>query len=235
MLLKAVGIYPTASFFNYLLKEKNSLCYITHVCSTFNKQEITMKRLTFSLAVVALLATSGLIRAEVHKVTSEGEFDDIISSHPNVVAEFSMQNCGACAMVKDTYHSIASNPDHANVHFLEIDVHETPGLTKRYEISGAPTFIYFNNGQKAHARVGAFQDPAEMHNDMAIAFGGQAAAHKEDMMAPEEAAPQPAESEGFIQGLINGIMSIIKQIIDAITGIISSIIQTITGIFGGNS
>jgi thioredoxin 1 len=125
-----------------------------------------MKKLLL-LSVLLLLATPSIemqaqarptkyTRAQVYKVTSEAEFNEIIKLE-NVVIDFYADWCGPCKRLAPLLDQLAQEFSH--IVFFKVNSDNLKSLINRFNIRGIPTLILFKNGTKVAQIVGALSKP----------------------------------------------------------------------------
>ena len=86
------------------------------------------------------------------KLVNSEQFNEEIKTGITV-AKFFATWCGPCKIQTPIVEQIeAEMKEKAN--FIEIDIDQSPDVTKAYEIMGVPTIIIFKNGQKVDQIVG---------------------------------------------------------------------------------
>ena len=135
-----------------------------------------MKRASLAYAACALLVTGTIAVAKVRNISSEAEYDQVRKDHKKVVAKFHMPGCPACKMVDAPFEALSDKAEHKDIQFVAVNIHEAGNrpLSQRYKITGAPTFIYMNDGEKVGMTVGAARNfeermGAEIDKSFAVA------------------------------------------------------------------
>jgi thioredoxin 1 len=89
---------------------------------------------------------------------NEAEFDQAIATaNVPVVLDFYAPWCGPCKMLEPLLDQLAEQFD-GRVRFCKVNVDEAPELAERFEVTGVPTLLFFNNGELRDSVVG-FSSP----------------------------------------------------------------------------
>ncbi|GKT93486.1 thioredoxin [Colletotrichum tofieldiae] len=91
----------------------------------------------------------------VHNVKSKAEFDAVLSEHPVVLVDAFATWCGPCKAIAPVLVNLSNEEKNSKVHFVKIDVDEVPDVSQELGIRAMPTFLIFEDGQKAQELVGA--------------------------------------------------------------------------------
>jgi thioredoxin 1 len=81
-------------------------------------------------------------------------FDELIKTEYAVV-DFYGDHCGACAYTAPFFREAAD--DMGLIRFIKVNTTAYPEFTKRFDISGIPTFLYFRNGEQVHRSEGGME------------------------------------------------------------------------------
>jgi len=85
---------------------------------------------------------------------------EVLKSDIPVLVDFWTSWCPPCKMVEPIIEELAQEY-HGKVKIGKLNVDRNPGLGARYEITGVPTFIIFNEG-KIKARAMAAKSKSEL-------------------------------------------------------------------------
>ena len=99
------------------------------------------------------------IQSNVYHITSETEFNEIISravtDNVTVFVKFGAVWCGPCKSIQPYYELLASI--HKTSIFLNIDINKVTGIADSYNVSSLPTFLVFKDSKYAELMKGANQ------------------------------------------------------------------------------
>jgi len=90
------------------------------------------------------------------EITSESEFNQEIAKG-TVVADFNADWCGPCQMLKPVLEFVAGQQDENAadyVKFISVNIDENPDLAEKYDVSGIPCLIKFEDGKETDRSVG---------------------------------------------------------------------------------
>jgi len=95
---------------------------------------------------------------EVLKVTDENQAD-MVSQHSRIVLDCYADWCGPCRMVAPIIQELAGEYT-GRVSFGKVDVDQSPGVARQFNVSSIPTLLFFKDGQLVDRLVGALPKPA---------------------------------------------------------------------------
>ncbi|OYT27597.1 MAG: thioredoxin [Candidatus Altiarchaeales archaeon ex4484_96] len=85
---------------------------------------------------------------------SEASFSEqVLESDNLVLAEFWSSWCPPCKIMEPTLKELET--DYPQVTICKINTDRNRSLTKKYEIRGVPTFLFFKKGELLHREVSA--------------------------------------------------------------------------------
>jgi thioredoxin 1 len=123
-----------------------------------------MKKQLFFLAAAVAFATLPCMTAEQETtvrhpidLSSEQQFNEIITNNTLVVVDFYGTFCQPCNQFAPIFSRVAAQFPH--VVFIKVNVQAFPGLAHRYNVSSIPTLLFIKNGVVTQKRVG-FHDEA---------------------------------------------------------------------------
>lgn len=85
------------------------------------------------------------------------EFHLVLEKERNVVVDFYAPWCGPCKAIAPFFENLSKQVSE-HVHFLKIDVDESPDIAEHYNISAMPTFLGFYQGTEVKRMLGANKD-----------------------------------------------------------------------------
>ena len=80
----------------------------------------------------------------VTHVTSENEFNTLVTTHSYTFVDFYADWCGPCKRIAPTLEKLSE--EYKNVLFLKVNVDELESLSGYYKIRAMPTFLVFEKG-----------------------------------------------------------------------------------------
>ena len=137
-----------------------------------------MKRTTIMVASITLFTLVRTASAEVHfrDVSFEEAKQAAASEHKVVMIDFFTTWCGWCKVLdRNTYTdpAVSKLTDEKFV-CVKIDAEKGEGieLAKKYQISGYPTIVFFDEGGKEIDRVVGYEDPGRFVRSLEVAAEG---------------------------------------------------------------
>jgi len=90
----------------------------------------------------------------------EAEFDaEVVHSPKPVVADFYATWCGPCKALSPRLDKLAGSFTN-EIKFVKINVDEAPDLSRRFNIQGIPTLLFFKDGKVVDSIVGLIPSDA---------------------------------------------------------------------------
>nr|AAF34541.1 thioredoxin 1 [Plasmodium falciparum] len=86
-------------------------------------------------------------------VTSQSEFDSIISQNELVIVDFFAEWCGPCKRIAPFYEECSKT--YTKMVFIKVDVDEVSEVTEKENITSMPTFKVYKNGSSVDTLLGA--------------------------------------------------------------------------------
>jgi thioredoxin 1 len=87
---------------------------------------------------------------EINGASFEAE---VLQAAQPVVVDFSSPECGPCKMLAPVLNEIAAEQA-GRVKVVKVDIYENMELANRYGVRGAPTLLYFMNGEVRNQTLG---------------------------------------------------------------------------------
>ena len=78
---------------------------------------------------------------------TDTEFQDLLNSNEKVVVKYYADWCGNCRLFSPKYKRLATQPEFANVTFLDVNAEVSPEARKAAGVTNLPFFAVFKNGQ----------------------------------------------------------------------------------------
>ncbi|HOP50557.1 MAG TPA: thioredoxin [Ignavibacteriales bacterium] len=95
-------------------------------------------------------------------ITDETFEKEVMQSELPVIVDFWATWCGPCKMIAPIIEELAKEYD-GKVKVCKIDVDENPSVATSFGIRSIPTVLFFKNGQKVDAIIGAVQKSNFVH------------------------------------------------------------------------
>ncbi|VWU50604.1 thioredoxin 1 [Hepatocystis sp. ex Piliocolobus tephrosceles] len=89
----------------------------------------------------------------VKVITSQADFDAVISQHDIVIVDFYADWCGPCKRIAPFYEECASK--YTKAFFIKVDVDEATEVTEKENITSMPTFKVYKKGTLVETLLGA--------------------------------------------------------------------------------
>jgi len=90
----------------------------------------------------------------VVEVTSSGWESEVIKAQGLVMVDFWASWCAPCRIISPTVEDL-SKEYAGKMKFLKLNTDESPDIASKYNIMGIPTLMFFKDGNKIDAIVGA--------------------------------------------------------------------------------
>ncbi|CAD6502492.1 BgTH12-05084 [Blumeria graminis f. sp. triticale] len=89
----------------------------------------------------------------VNTVTSLDEYRKLTKNHEHIIIRFTAEWCGPCRMIAPDFESLSN--DYKDIHFISVDVDNSPELSTEFGVKAMPTFVSIKNGEKHNEFRGA--------------------------------------------------------------------------------
>lgn len=93
------------------------------------------------------------VMSQIVSVTDATFDEEVLAARGDVLVEFSATWCKPCQMLKPVLESIAKERE-GSVKVVVIDIDESPNVSNRYKVRGAPTLMVFRGGERAASHLG---------------------------------------------------------------------------------
>jgi thioredoxin 1 len=90
----------------------------------------------------------------VVEVTSSGWESEVIKAQGLIMVDFWAAWCAPCRIISPTVEEL-SKEYAGKMKFLKLNTDESPDIASKYNIMGIPTLMFFKDGNKIDAIVGA--------------------------------------------------------------------------------
>ena len=94
----------------------------------------------------------------VQEITSEKQFNSVISQTPLVVIDFYAEWCGPCKQIAPNFNTLSNQKECESVKFFKLNIDTVPEIAKLCKVKSIPTFISFKNGKMYNMVGGANMD-----------------------------------------------------------------------------
>ncbi len=103
------------------------------------------------------------------KELTDAEFDAFLAENKRAVVEVYLGTCFHCKRMEPIYDRVAEASS-MKAAFARIEGRTQPKTARRYEVSSAPTFLFFKDGAKVASLEGELLQ-MELEHHVAIHFG----------------------------------------------------------------
>ncbi len=116
-------------------------------------ERIRMKKLKELMSKFSKTPEKGVKEGNVVELNFMN-FDEFVTSNPNVVVDFWAEWCGPCRMLSPVIKELSSEYA-GKVKFAKVNVDENEVLAARFGISAIPALLFFKSGKVVDTLVGA--------------------------------------------------------------------------------
>jgi len=81
------------------------------------------------------------------QVSTDQDFNELLSSSPKVVVKYYANWCGSCKLFAPKYRRLSDDERFAEVVFLDVNAEESPEARKIAGVDNLPFFAVFKNGE----------------------------------------------------------------------------------------
>jgi thioredoxin-like negative regulator of GroEL len=114
-----------------------------------------------------------IFRKEAHegvvKELTDIAFDVFLAENSRAVVEIYLGTCPHCMRMAPIYERVAKRSSHKAT-FARIESRTHPGTARRYQVSSAPTFLFFRDGANVASVVGEMSQ-TELEHHVVTNFG----------------------------------------------------------------
>jgi len=86
------------------------------------------------------------------EITSPQQFDELVKSNKNVVADFWAPWCPPCRMAAPFFEQWAEH--YKGIPFMKVNTDDNKDLSQRFHVTGIPIFYFFQDGEKVAEVLG---------------------------------------------------------------------------------
>ncbi len=122
---------------------------------------------------------------------------EVLRSGKPALVKIGAKWCSACSRAKKPLEKISNDPQLEGIIFAVVDADVSPDISKKYAVTGLPTWIYLDkDGKKFHQEAGFSEN---LRNDVIAKFAGMtsgasSAAATPEKKTQEEVAPQVTQT-----------------------------------------
>jgi thiol-disulfide isomerase/thioredoxin len=89
-----------------------------------------------------------------------------------MIVEFYADWCHVCQSIQKPFELVARDPAFKSIRFVQVDMEKHPTLSKKYNVLGFPTFIYFKKGKNIKQDMGV-HNIADFKNELSTTIRKQ--------------------------------------------------------------
>ncbi|KAK1833214.1 hypothetical protein QBC39DRAFT_432752 [Podospora conica] len=110
------------------------------------------------------------------KISSSGQWRQVVGSSSIVIADFYADWCGPCKMIAPTFESLSTKYSKPNkITFCKVDVDSQQDVAQQYSVRAMPTFLVLHNGSVIDTIQGANPPALTAAVDKAVKLAGASA------------------------------------------------------------
>jgi thioredoxin 1 len=91
----------------------------------------------------------------VQEITSDKQFNSVISQTPLVVIDFYAEWCGPCKQIAPNFTALSNQKECSSIKFFKLNIDTVPEIAQLCKVKSIPTFISFKNGKMNNMVGGA--------------------------------------------------------------------------------
>ena len=88
----------------------------------------------------------------MHEIESLSEFNEILTTHQNVVVDFFADWCGPCKQIAPYFKELSSQ--FPNVYFCKVNIDVGDEIATLCDITSLPTFLFYKNKENIDELIG---------------------------------------------------------------------------------
>ncbi|MAX80187.1 MAG: thiol reductase thioredoxin [Crocinitomicaceae bacterium] len=92
------------------------------------------------------------------ELTTDKEFEEILSSNEKVVVKYFAGWCGSCKLFAPKYRRVSNDERFENVKFLDVDAEHNEIARKKAGVDNLPFIATFKNGELVDAKATSKED-----------------------------------------------------------------------------
>ena len=123
------------------------------VCSIFTSFRHPSNRVSYTTLRHFKCYQGDSMSAHVKAVSDLSFETEVLQSSKPVLVDFWAEWCGPCRALGPIFEEVAAS-HHEQVHFVKINIDESPNTPSKYGVMSIPTLILFKNGQVAAMKMG---------------------------------------------------------------------------------
>lgn len=110
----------------------------------------------YFILCVASLALTMAASTSVTNIAAKAEFDELLTTHPFIIADFYANWCPPCKAIAPLYAKLADQHGAVGkLAFAKINIDDVPDIAQAYNVTAMPTFLFFKHGKQAPVPVEA--------------------------------------------------------------------------------
>ena len=111
-------------------------------------------KLSRILPLICLIVTPIVTQARIIDVSTEAEYEELLSKGQPALVKFAANWCGVCNRVKNVFNEVSRDPKFRDITFVRVDIEKAPELRKKNGIVGVPSFLFMYGNEQRKESVG---------------------------------------------------------------------------------